>query len=188
MTFEDEIEVLERRLAGYQANYDFAVKNANNMRTTRYRDIIRKAKIQIKELEKTAPNVAIQRLQDKITDLHIKIDELANKELLSKLRDLELQKQINDFAKPIPEPEPEQKPIPEIIPEVEVIPEPEEILETETEPIPELEPEPEVLEEKKDEIIETKLKCTCGKEFETERGLRTHQSRFCTKKEKVKIS
>lgn len=180
MTVQEDygkIEVLERRVKGYKNSYDFSVKNANPHRQAKYRDSIRATELQIKELEKKDPN-AIQRLQDKITDLHIKIDELTNKELLSKLKGIELQKQINEFAKPIPEPEPEQKPIPEIIPESIPIPEAEIKSESISEPEIKSEPKP-----------EGKISCPyCERLVNGERGLRTHLSRYCTKKEEVEIS
>lgn len=185
MTFEDEITNLEKRLQGYKNSYQFSIKSNNPSRQAKYRSAISATELQIRELEKTTPN-AIQRLNDKITDLHIKIDELTNKEHLAKQKGIELQKQINEFAKIIPEPQPEQLTIPEIIPEVEVIPE------VETEPVAESIIEPEPLTKVEQELIpkpEGKIPCPdCGKMVNSNpRSLRTHQSQWCVKKE-VKIS
>ena len=105
MTVQEEIIILERRLAGYQANYDFAVKNNNPIRQTKYRNIIRETKEQIKELERDIPIESNVRLREIIDGLNSRIDKLqeANKELEEQVN--ELNQRIENFINP-PKPKP----------------------------------------------------------------------------------
>lgn len=165
----EEIERLEKLLERYQNNYAFAVKNNNSHSQTKYKNLVRKTELQIENLEKKILN-SNDRLAEKITELHSTFNILTEKEKLAKLKTEELKKQISRLFLPIPEPILEVEDEPELEQELTSIPE----IIPETEAIPELE--------------EGKLICfDCGKVVNGERGLRTHQSQWCIKKE-AKIS
>ena len=65
----NEIKILEKRLKSYQGNYDFAVKNNNKIRQTKYANSIRETKNQIKKLELEIPIESNERLREIIEKL-----------------------------------------------------------------------------------------------------------------------
>lgn len=110
MTIEEELIILEKRLQGYKNNLQFAIKNNNPVRATKYKNSVRETEEQMKQLEREIPIESNVRLRKIIDGLNNKIDKLqeANEELQEQIN--ELNQRINNFInppKPKPEPEPE---------------------------------------------------------------------------------
>ena len=87
MTVQEEIIELEKRLQTYKNNHEFAVKNNNKIRQTKYANFIREVKEQIKQLERDIPIESNKRLRKIIDDLHEEIDGVRedNKKLITKI-------------------------------------------------------------------------------------------------------
>jgi hypothetical protein len=91
---------LEKRLAGYQANYDFAIANNNPVRQTKYANSIRETKLEIKNLERDRPLESNERLREIIDTQNKAIKKLdeENKEQLERVSILEAR--IDAFINP----------------------------------------------------------------------------------------
>lgn len=104
----EEIRKLEAVLQRYQNNYDFAVKNNNPVRQSKYRTLILNLKQQIKDIEIAHPLESNIRLREIIDDLRKAMEELKKKNNnLQKQLDEQKKKIDNILNPPKPEPEPE---------------------------------------------------------------------------------
>lgn len=186
---QQEIEKLEKLVESYKKSLVFAKEVKNKIRQSKYKYSIRETELRIKELEKKRPHETIARLQKIDSELTAKIEHLKeeNEFLIAEFD--EPLKTIDRLLNPEPELELEPEPIiePEIILEPEddnlVIsellystPEPEPLSEVVPEQIPE--PEKQESETVENELIPCQY---CGKMVKGERGLRVHQSQWCSK-------
>ena len=71
-----EIQILEKRLKGYQGNYDFAVLHNNPVRQTKYANSVRETKLKIKELERDIPLESNERLREMLNKQDENIESL----------------------------------------------------------------------------------------------------------------
>jgi len=108
MTVKEEIAILETRLQGYKNNLQFAIKNNNKIRQTKYRNIVAEVKEQIKQLERDIPIESNVRLREIIDGQNEKIAELqeVNKKQDEKVKALE--QRIEDFINPPKKEEPKE--------------------------------------------------------------------------------
>lgn len=91
MTVQEQIAILEKRLQGYKNNYDFAVTQNNKIRQTKYANIIREVKLEIKQLEKEIPiesNVRLREIIDGLKEADKKSQEVIKK-LTERVKELE---------------------------------------------------------------------------------------------------
>ncbi len=106
-----ELEKLEAILQRYKNNYDFAAKNNNPIRQTKYKNLISDIKRKIKDIEKDQPLESNIRLREIIDDLKNDKKELREeiKELSEKVEasDQRIENFINPPKPKKPEPEPE---------------------------------------------------------------------------------
>ncbi len=98
--YEKRLQILDKRLKGYQNNHKFAVANNNSIRQTKYANSIRETKLEIKNLERDRPLESNKRLREIIKGLNDK-----NSSLGSDIKDLEekhkeLEARIEAFINP----------------------------------------------------------------------------------------
>ncbi len=74
--YEKRLQILEKRLKGYENNYKFAVANNNSIRQTKYANSIRETKLEINQLERDRPLESNERLRKIIDGLNAKITAL----------------------------------------------------------------------------------------------------------------
>lgn len=97
---QEQIVILEKRLQNYKNNYDFAVKNNNKVRQTKYANIMAEVKVQIKQLERDIPLESNERLRDIIDGQNAKIDAINVKLEEATKKNEELEARINAFINP----------------------------------------------------------------------------------------
>jgi len=105
-----ELEKLETIRQRYKNNHDFAVKNNNPIRQTKYKNLISEIDRKIKDIEKDQPLESNVRLRTIIDDLKNDKTELREeiKELTKKVEASE--QRIEKFINPPKPKEPEPKP------------------------------------------------------------------------------
>ena len=105
-----ELKKLETVLQRYKNNHDFAVKNNNPIRATKYKNLISDIERKIKNIEKDQPLESNTRLRKIIADLKNDKTELREeiKELTKKVEASE--QRIESFINPPKPKKPEPKP------------------------------------------------------------------------------
>ena len=110
MTVKEQIAALEKRFINYKNNYDFAVKQNNKIRQTKYKNIMAEVKEQIKQLEREIPIESNERLREIIDGQNEAITKLqeVNKNQNEKIKALE--QRIEDFINPPKKEEAKEEP------------------------------------------------------------------------------
>ena len=105
-----ELKKLETILQRYKNNHDFAVKNNNPIRATKYKNLISDIERKIKDIEKNQPLESNTRLRAIIADLKNDKTELREeiRELTKKVEASE--QRIENFINPPKPKKPEPKP------------------------------------------------------------------------------
>ena len=98
--YQKRLDILERRLKGYENNHEFAKLHNNPIRETKYANSIRETKLQIQQLERDQPLESNERLRGIIKGLEngIKKSEDKNKEQSKKIEAME--QRIEAFINP----------------------------------------------------------------------------------------
>jgi chromosome segregation ATPase len=91
---------LEKRLKGYQANYEFAIANNNPVRQTKYANSIRETKLEIEKLERDRPLESNERLRAIIKGLEDDIKKLDGKLVEATKKYEESEARIDVFINP----------------------------------------------------------------------------------------
>jgi chromosome segregation ATPase len=91
---------LEKRLKGYQANYEFAIANNNPIRQTKYANSIRETKLEIEKLERDRPLESNERLRAIIKGLEDDIKKLDGKLVEATKKYEESEARIDVFINP----------------------------------------------------------------------------------------
>lgn len=107
-SIKEQIVILEKRLQGYKNNYEFAVKNNNKIRQTKYANIIREVELEIKQLEREIPIESNERLRKIIDGQNEAIAELRKELEGVKESNKELNQRIEDFINPPKKEEPKE--------------------------------------------------------------------------------
>jgi len=99
-----ELKKLETILQRYKNNYDFAVKNNNPIRQTKYKNLISDIERKIKDIEKDQPLESNTRLRETIDSLNKRITQLGETNIKLETELEAMNKKINNFINP-PKPE-----------------------------------------------------------------------------------